>query len=321
MTLEVLLVGAGAVGQVYGRHLQLGGARTSFYVRPKAAEAIRDGMTMYPLRKKDEREPVVYRADAVYTDLAKVAERRWDQVWLCLPTTALDPAWLAEIAAAVGRATVVALPPGMDSFERIQTAFAGRPVVSALIGMISYQAPLPGETVPRPGMAYLFPPGRPSAFGGPEASAVVQALRAGGCPAKEDPNAGAASAFGSGLLMPNIAALETAGWSIAKLRRGDHLDLAAAASREAMAVAAARMGVDPPMVRELIRGPILKLAWAAVPHLLPIDVETYVAYHFTKVGEQTRELLEEYRREGEARGLPTEAIVKLAAALPPLPEG
>ena len=33
--LRVLLVGAGAVGQVYGYHLQKGGAQVAFFVRPK----------------------------------------------------------------------------------------------------------------------------------------------------------------------------------------------------------------------------------------------------------------------------------------------
>ena len=38
--MRVLLVGAGAVGQVYGWHLARGGAATSFLVRPRHAEAL-----------------------------------------------------------------------------------------------------------------------------------------------------------------------------------------------------------------------------------------------------------------------------------------
>ena len=62
------------------------------------------------------------------------------------------------------------------------------------------------------------------------------------------------SAFGSCLLMPNIAALEIAGWSMAGLRRGPWLASPAAATRQAMAVTAALVGVRVPRPAFLIRG-------------------------------------------------------------------
>jgi Ketopantoate reductase PanE/ApbA len=313
---NILLVGAGAVGQVYARHLQLAGARVAFFVRPAAAAALAAGMWLYPLKKRHERTPVELCPAAVHTSLAAVAAEKWDQVWLCVPANALlDEGWLRSLAEAVGEATIVALPPGLDSEARIRKAFPRGTVVPALIGMISYQAPLPGETVPRPGIAYLFPPGSPSGFGGPGGRAVAELLARGGCPAVESPNVGATSAFGSCVLMPNVAADELAGWSLAGLRRGPWLPVAAAASRQAIRVAAARLGVRAPFFAFLVRGVILRIVWALVPRLLPIDVETYLRYHFTKVGAQTRQLLAEYRRDGEALGLPTGAIAKLADEL------
>jgi ketopantoate reductase len=312
---NVLLVGAGAVGQVYARHLQLAGARVAFLVRPHAAAACKAGMTLYPLKRGKDRAPVELRADAVYTSLDEVAAESWDQVWLCVPANALDEGWLRSIAAAVGRAVVVALPPGIDSEERIRKAFPASSVVPAMIGMLSYQAPLPGESVPRPGVAYLFPPGSPSAFGGPEGRAVAALLARGGCPAVENQRIGAASAFGTGLLMPNMAALELSGWSLAALLRGPWLAVAAAAARQAMRIAAARLGVRAPFSVHLISGFTLRLVWTVAPWVLPIDLETYLRYHFTKVGEQTRQLLAEIRRDGEAHGLATSAIVTLSDRL------
>jgi 2-dehydropantoate 2-reductase len=312
---NILVVGAGAVGQVYARHLALAGARVAFFVRPRAAAACEAGLTLYPLTKRGERTPVDFRAAAVHTSLADVAAERWDQVWLAVPATALDPAWLRSIAEAVGDALVVALPPGIDSEERIREAFPRSEVVPAIIGMISYQAPLPGEVVPRPGVAYLFPPGSPSAFGGPHGRAVADLLSRGGCPAVENRSTASASAFGSGLLMPNIAALELSGWSLSALRRGPWLAVAAAAARQAIRVGAARLGVRAPLFLFLLRGLALRIVWWVAPRLLPLDLETYLRYHFTKVGEQTRQLLAEYRRDGEASGMPVDAIAALSDGL------
>lgn len=313
--MNILLVGAGAVGQVYARHLQIAGANVAFFVRPTAAAALAAGMWLYPLKKRGERIPVELRAP-VHTSLTAVAAETWDQVWLCVPANALlDEGWLRSIADAVGDATVVALPPGIDSGERIARAFPRSAVVPALIGMISYQAPLRGETVPRPGVAYLFPPGSPSAFGGSHGRAVAELLARGGCPAAENANVGATSAFGSCVLMPNVAALEIAGWSLAALRRGPLLGGVAATSRQAIDVVAARLGVRRPFLAFLLRGFTLRILWKLAPWVLPVDLQTYLRYHFTKVGEQTRQLLAEYRRDGEARGLPTDALETLAHRL------
>jgi hypothetical protein len=205
----------------------------------------------------------------------------------------------------------------MDSEERIRAAFPGDRVVPGLIGLVSYQAPLPGHAAPRggPGVAYLFPPGSPTAFGGAHGRAVAEALARGGCPAVENPRIGETSAFGSGLLMPNMAALELAGWSLAALRRGPLLALAAEAARQAIRVAAARLGVRAPILLFLLRGVTLRVVWKLAPRVMPIDLETYLRYHFTKVGGQTRQLLAEYRRDGEAAGLETSAVAELSGRL------
>jgi 2-dehydropantoate 2-reductase len=56
---------------------------------------------------------------------------------------------------------------------------------------------------------------------------------------------------------------------------------------------------------------VLRLA----PVLMPFDLETYLAYHFTKVGDQTRQHLQTLIEVGRARKLPVEAIVALRATL------
>ena len=55
---RVLVVGAGAVGQVYGRHAQLAGADVTFFVREKYRDEVTRGFTMYPLNRRRNTEPV-----------------------------------------------------------------------------------------------------------------------------------------------------------------------------------------------------------------------------------------------------------------------
>ena len=49
----------------------------------------------------------------------------------------------------------------------------------------------------------------------------------------------------------------------------------------------------------------------ASPWLIPIDLETYLAYHFTKVGDQTRAHLEHWIESGNSAGLSTSALSRL----------
>jgi 2-dehydropantoate 2-reductase len=316
---NILLVGAGAVGQVYGHHLKEGGARVSFFVRPKAAAAARGKMVLYPLRRREERTPVIFEADAVFTSTEEIAaageKQRWDEVWFCVPANALDEAWLASIAAAVGDARVVALPPGLTAEEKIRRAFPGREIVPGLIGIMSYQAPLPGEEVPEPGIAYWCPPGSPTAFGGPRGAEVAEELDRGGCPAVAKKDVGATSALGGCVLMPTVAALEAAGWSFAEFRRGEMPQMAAAAAREALAITAARLDVGVPFFAFFVRGWVLRLvAWLA-PWFVPTDLEAFLRHHFKKVGEQTRLLFADFRKDGKERGMKTDALEALEAKL------
>jgi ketopantoate reductase len=312
---NILLVGAGAVGQVYARHLQIAGARVSFLVRPKAAETCAKGLVLYPLARGKEPEPVELQPEAVFTSLTDVAREKWDQVWLCVPADALEDGWLRSIADATKGAVVVALPPGIDAEERIRRCFPDHSIVPALIGMISYQAPLPGESLPRPGIAYLVPRVAPSAFGGEHGREVAALLSRGGCPAKEDQNTGATSAFGSCVLMPNVAALELSGWSIAELRRGPWLAVAAAAARQAMKITSTRLGARAPVLAWFLRGFVLRIVWRVAAWMLPIDLDAYMRHHFTKVGAQTRQLLAAYLRDAQASKLPASDIATLSKNL------
>jgi ketopantoate reductase len=315
--MKVLVVGAGAVGQVYGRHLHAGGAEVTFLMKPKHAGACRRGFVLYPLGRR-EKGPVVFRELDVVTSAAEVAGRRFDQVWMCVPSTALRGPWLDELLASIGEAIVVSLTPGLEDRALLEARVPASRIVTGVIALVSYQTPLATEERPQPGVAYWFPPFSASPFDGDDAAvrAIVSTLRRGGCPARRKREAWRMAAMSSAVMMPELVALEASGWSLRALRRGPHMALAAEAAREALNVVARHHGVRPPLMRAFVRTPFLRAMLTVAPHLVPFDLEAYLAYHFTKVGEQTRLLMGSYISRGRELGLGVEALSRLGALLP-----
>src|SRR5262245_49596595 len=119
--MRALIVGAGAVGQVYGHHLARGGAEVAFLVKPKYAGEARAGFTLYPLnaRGRKRTEPVRWRDYRVLTDHDEVAREPCDQVYLTVSSTAVRGDWLPDLARKIGDATVIALQPGLDDREHV----------------------------------------------------------------------------------------------------------------------------------------------------------------------------------------------------------
>ena len=308
--MKILIVGAGAVGQVYGRHFALGGADVTFKVKPKHAEAARGGFTMYPLEGRRKSRPVRFEDFRVITTDAEVAAERWDQVWLAISATALRGDWLEEFLAAVGDAPVVTLQPGPEGGEHLAARLPPERLVTGLITFVSYQTPLEGESRPEPGVAYWLPPLTPTPLEGDRevVRAAVKTLGAGGLNARMAKGVRESVRWGSALLQSVIAALEVAGWSLGELRRS-RIKLASAAAREATGIAAP--GFRRGLTRVATTPWLMRLGIRIAPAFTPLPLETYLRYHFTKVGDQTRAALATYARRGEEQGRPHGAIDRL----------
>jgi hypothetical protein len=326
--MRVLIVGAGAVGQVFGRHLALGGAEVSFYVKEKYAAECRAGFTMYRLNKggKARTTPERFDGAGVVSTLEEVAATAWDVVVLTVSSTALRSGWFPEFAARTGDATIVVLQPGPEDRAFVLESVPEARVVTGMISLVSYHAPLPGETrFPEPGMAYWFPPMSPSPFSGPEARVVpfVETLRRGGQPAKRIADVSAAGGFGNATLMPIITALGGSGWKLGALGKLARLRQVTGAIREAHAITSRRVGVSSPLGMRLLLRPLLlkPVVWVA-PKLVPFDLETYLRVHFTKVLDQTQFQMERFVESGRREGLSVAAlgtISGVASAVSSLP--
>ncbi|MBP8809108.1 MAG: hypothetical protein KBG48_33975 [Kofleriaceae bacterium] len=313
--LRALVVGAGAVGQVYGHYLARGGADVTMFVRDKYRAEATAGYDLYHLRTRGVRAER-FAGFAVATTMAEVAAAAPALVVVTVDATALDGPWLRELVAATGDATVLALQPGLDAQATYLAAgCAPDRLVAGLITLISYHAPLPGETrFPRPGMAYYLPPLTKAPHAGPRAEVVVAALTAGGFPAKVAKEVTASAALASAVMMPYLVGLELGGWRVRGAIAAGTLALGARGAREALTIAADGRPV-PRRLAILTRPRVLRVALALARPALPLPLEPYLEAHFTKVGRQTAAFMTALIIRGKARGLPIDALVELEGQL------
>lgn len=317
-----LIVGAGAVGQIFGRHLSLGGAEVAFYVRPSRMEAMGHRLNFYPLTRRSRPEwPATFDDFDLLCEPAEVARRGWDQIYLCVPSPALRSSLLTELAAAAGGATIVEIQPGLGDRRLLLDHFSPNRLVSGMVTFASYPGPLPGETLPQPGICYYFPPLIASPFSGPanRTRAVVESLSNGGVPARVHPDVGPLSASLVAAQTALMAGMELSGWSFKRLRRGAWLGLAIQGAGEAISVAADFHQGKPPLILGPLRPVTLWLAAILAPRLYPFSLEAFLRLHYNKLREQSRSLLATYIEEGQARQLPVRSLEKLQQAILALP--
>lgn len=315
------MVGAGAVGQVYGHHLARGGARVAVLVKPRRRKEAEAGYTLTRVFPWGSRRTETFTPEAVLTNPAELMGRSTiDQIWFCVPTDLLDQALLADVANAAPSATIVVLAPGHFVRRKVEAAVASRRAVFGSIGMISYVSPLEGSQDAREqktpaGICYALSATKFSGVMERRALQAVSALRAGGCPTDLTADATTEVAFGSAFLMPIVATLELAGWSMKEFASAEHASLAASAIEEALNITSALTKLPKPAFTGLLSQWPLAIAARLAPVFMPLDIESFLRVHFTKVGAQTKLLLDTTIRDGEARALPVDSLRELVKSL------
>ena len=289
---SILIVGAGAVGQAYAFHLAQSGAAVTFLVKDKYLRTMEHGLDIHVLAGPQRgRHHLTHLR--ITSELDEAMEGAWDQVWLCVSSPALHGDWLNTLCSKLGDATLVMLQPGMHDYERVTRLVPESQVVRGMITLVSYKAPLEGDTG-EPAMTWWFPPFSPTPFAGESTrvNEVVSPLKAGGLPAKHVRELDTQLRVGSALLMPLIAALEDAEWSLDQVSQPERLKLAAKAARQCLDISIpGRLN----LVKALLTRPwLLHLALSIAPRLTPFNLEAMLRFHFTKVGLQTRVMLQEY---------------------------
>jgi Ketopantoate reductase PanE/ApbA len=308
-----LIVGAGSVGQVLGLHLSSAGDHVGVLVRPAHVAQARSGYQLRRLRRL--RGPVYGRflPDRVIDDITLIHPGDWNIIWLCVSSTGLRGLGLEQLRARAISSTIVLIAEGVHDRAALENYWPADQVVLAAPLFLAFPGPPADPGHPDTMTSYWTPPGAAWQVNGTgeRASAVVEALRQGGLKVKATQVHGAAEMFAAAVI-PLAAQAEAAGWSLRAVRRD--LGAASAAASEAAGIVAAVHGAKPPpAIARSTTG--MRVALSAMSLLAPFDLGRYLRFHFTKVGAQTRLMLDDLIGEGAARGLSVTHLRELRAGL------
>lgn len=324
---KTLIVGAGAVGQVYGYYLQRGGASVSYLVKEQYREACEKGFTLYRCRRSGLGPAEYFRADAIYTSFDELREETFDQVWLTVPSPALRGDWLVPLKESIGNATLVMLQPDLDDRDYVLSVFPEEQVVCGIVNFICYQTPLPDMPSHHPdadkhGVAYLLLPMMTADFSGsPErVPDVAEAMASGRFNVRVEKDTARVYADRSAWMIPLVALLEQENWSFRRLLNSARLDVAVDAGKEALRIVAAKFGRRQNWTERLFSLAWVRMALPVMRFLSPMDVESFVKFHFMKTALQTRLMLKTFIEEGKKLGQATDHLENLLEELPHSPE-
>jgi 2-dehydropantoate 2-reductase len=248
------------------------------------------------------------------SDPATLSQQSYDYILNTVSSTALRSGWWEAFSDATGDAYVVSLQPALDDAEFILETLPKERFIKGFIQFFSYQSPLPGSNAPA-GVHYLLPPVA-GLFENESGSTteLIQALKSGGFNAQQRENLNFFSSSLSSITIPITAALELSDWKISTLVKHENLQLGLDASREANRAIALTLGGKPVSSR-LLKEWLARLVLRAAPFVSPFDVEAYLKFHFSKVGEQTRLMLEQFIAHAKEHDLPHAANSRLLDAL------
>ncbi len=319
--MNILIVGAGAVGSVYGYHLHEGGAKVSYLVKPRHLDSMKNGIQLYFKKIASKKSKSILFTDyKVFSDAKDLQAIQFDYVILTMPSDALKGPWLPELLDLVGNKVVlVSFQPGMLDQEYILgLGKLGRDrFVSGSIPIVSYHAPLPGEDITIPGYVSWTPPGQKVAFEGPgeKIAPLAKIFCLGGMRARASSSMKTDNIVPSLFLQMIVAGLEAHHWSFNEFFQGS-VQLTSDALQEALPIAAEISKIPNPMKNSIVRCVskpwMLKLILKQARWLVPFDFEAYMKAHFTKVGGQMHASLDLLLSEGKKSGLPTAALEALS---------
>lgn len=319
--MHILIVGAGATGTVFGAALLKAGARVTYFVREHHRARLQDGIRLNHQGLLSVHSEDI-RGFGVATTPEEVSGQNIDQVWITTPSDALRGPWLPALIAATGNAGIVAFQPDPEDMQYIRDQGAvHRTLVQGVIQFSAWQSPLPHEPADRTGITALLPPGPCALFDAdsPASRTITDYLNRGGLRAATKRGMAAHSARLSALMIPVIAGLEIADWKLGQYAGHPVLAVAIAAAREAVAAEAARSGDTVPLpLKALLNRPVLWTMLHTLPLVPAFNAQAFLEYHFSKVGQQTRQMLHTYVRHGQNAGLGTSALEQLLRELPAL---
>ena len=321
--MKILIVGCGAVGQVWGLFLQKAGVELGLYDRPAVAAKLKQaleqgGLPLFQITRSHRRDPIAHRL-ADYRVIADAAEARRfapDQIWFTVPSPVYYTEWFREFPQAVPSQRVVCFIPEGGRPEFIPEG-GGERFVFGGTAFMAWQGGPEGGGGRAGGINFWRPPlGIPLAGSKNACREVGQILKKAGfgyTAGKADSRDQAAT---TAAMTAFTAGLELSGWSLREFRKSSWLTRSAGACREAVLGQLPGTGA---FQRALLGESVLTAAFRLVaiflPLLVPFELEKYLKFHYTKTREQSIGLLELFIKDGERRNMPVEKIREVLQGL------
>ncbi len=295
---DILIVGAGAVGVVYGAALHAIGENVTFWVREKYLEEARQGIPLHKisLLGPPDKVSVSNQAVAKTEDLPNSP----DEIWLCVSKTAVKSQSITDLVNAFPESKIVSFQPGLTDLDQLKVRFPNHTIDGGVIGFVAYQ-PHARET--QEGISVWYPPGAPSQFYTENAENISGRLSRGGCPSKVDKNAPEIVPQMTIILNAFVLHLELVDWKFKRFKE-------VMTSFNAFIVENLHI-VNTHNKTQTMKGLLVLKSSFTFQSLLktislaaPFDLEAYLEYHFLKVRDQLIAMLHENSKLADQMNLP-----------------
>jgi len=313
----ILIIGAGAVGLVYGRHFAEVGYPVTFLVKQKHMPKLEKGSILYHLNKdKKKRNSIHFTNYQLVFDYEDLASTEFEQVYWCISSPALQAFNFNDFTPNLkGSPIQILLQPHKEDFAIISQHFKPNQIVEGMISLISYTTPLATETVEKSGTAYWLPPMMPTPFSGNKQNTkqVVSTFKNSKISAKSVKSVFNEALYPSAFLATYLTALEISDWKFSILQQNNNLlQQLSKALKEVFAALSKKHEYSAPFIFKLISSPnMVKRLMSIAPKLMPMDIETYFEAHFTKVNAQTKLYMNNYLKTAKSVNAPHQNLEQL----------
>jgi hypothetical protein len=315
--MKVLIVGCGAVGQVFGLFLQKAGVDLGLYDQPATADRLQQalaqgGLPIFQITRSHRKDPIAHRLKN-YQVLTSVAEcRRFapDQIWFATPSPVYHSEWFREFLQSVPAGRVVCFAPEGGRPEFIPSDGAEDRLVFGGVTFMAWQGDLGGGGGRPEGVNFCLSPLAFPLSGTEKACGeVAPVFKKAGLRVDIQKPGSPMQASMTAVMTAYTAGLELSGWKLRGFRSSPWLHRSARASREAALSQLQSAGFLPRVLIGMICSSAgLFLITLLLPLLFPFDIEKYLTFHYRKTRDQTLTLLNLFISDGIKKGRTVENI-------------
>ena len=220
--MKILILGAGATGQVYGRAFNRAGVEVSYFIRASHLEEVQKGFVFYDYEGRSLSKASREQGFSFYSDLEQVGAVRWDYVFFSISSVDLYQPEIDHFIKVILKPETlfISIQPGVEDDEYLSTLIPAVQIVALTVSFMAFRVPFKSEAGKfEPGLALYLPwfSVAKASSKSPKLSSIIQLLCKGGIKTKNSKDARAEMAIPDAILNCFVSTLENADWSLPKL--------------------------------------------------------------------------------------------------------